>query len=56
MLSGPTCEALDCFVYALAAKSAVAIVPARRHTELGSRVALRAVVPTVIRSAWLNGY
>ena len=41
-------------VYALAARSAVAINPARRRQEVSSRVALPPIMPTVIRSAWLE--
>ena len=40
----------------LAARSAVAISPARRTAELSSRVALPPALPTVIRSAWLEGW
>lgn len=48
-------EALDTATYCLAARSAVAISPARRVAELSSRVALAPPMPSVIRSAWLTG-
>ena len=40
---------------ALAARSAVAISPARRTAELSSGIALAPPMPSVIRSAWLEG-
>lgn len=52
---GRLAESLDCFVYALAARSAVGANPARRRQEVASRVALKPQVPTTIRSAWLEG-
>ncbi|HWB49138.1 MAG TPA: terminase gpA endonuclease subunit [Stellaceae bacterium] len=50
---GKLAEALDCLVYCLCAKAAVAINAVRRQDELAGRP-VAPVMPTVIRSAWLE--
>lgn len=53
-LSGRRVEALDCAVYAMAARSLVPLNPERRADELSSKAAPKAP-PRVIRSKWLSG-
>ena len=45
-------EALDCLIYATAARSAITIQPDARDAEL--RQVVVAVVPSVIKSAWMG--
>jgi len=52
-LSGRRVEALDCAVYAVAARSLVNLDPERREIELSSAAA-PAPRPTTIRSKWLG--
>ena len=51
---GMRAEALDCVVYAFAARSLVAANLDRREEELASVAAIAPAVKTVIRSAWLG--
>jgi phage terminase large subunit GpA-like protein len=52
-LPGRMAEALDCCVYALAARALVGVPPARRQAELRGE-ALPAGLPSVVRSKWLD--
>jgi len=51
---GKRAEALDCVVYALAARALVGIAPERREAEVASVTTLPKP-PNVIRSKWLKG-
>jgi phage terminase large subunit GpA-like protein len=51
---GRLAEALDCTIYGLAARTLIATGAGRREAELRG-VTLPAIMPTVIRSAWLEG-
>jgi phage terminase large subunit GpA-like protein len=51
---GARAEALDCVVYAFAARSGVQIMLDQREAELHSATA-PASAPTVIRSRWMDG-
>lgn len=52
-LPGRMAEALDCLVYALAARALVGVPAARREAELRGE-AVPAALPAVIRSKWLE--
>jgi phage terminase large subunit GpA-like protein len=52
--AGRLAEALDCAIYTLAARSAVAVNPARRGAELASRIGLPPATPQIIRSTWMD--
>lgn len=52
-IPGRRAEALDCVVYAVAARGLVAATPDRRAGELSSPAAAP-VRPTVVRSAWMS--
>lgn len=53
-LSGRSAESLDATAYAFAARKLVNVALDRREAELSSRVALAPVMPTTIRSSWLE--
>lgn len=53
-LSGRSAEALDALAYAMAARKLVAVPLDRREAELAARTGLPPVMPTVIRSRWLD--
>lgn len=52
-IPGRAAEALDCLVYALAARHVLSVAPEHREAELATRSAA-ASRPTVYRSAWLG--
>lgn len=53
-IAGRRAEALDCFVYAMAARELVKLDLDRRETELASVAAPTSAMPAVIKSKWLG--
>ena len=53
-IAGRRAEALDCFVYAMAARELVKLDLDRRETELASAAAPTGALPAVIKSKWLG--
>lgn len=53
-IAGRRAEALDCFVYAMAARELVRLDLHRRETELSTEKMLAPQLATVIKSKWLN--
>lgn len=53
-IPGRRAEALDCVVYATAARELVKIDPNRREAELASRATPATSVPATIKSRWLS--
>lgn len=52
-ISGRRAEALDCTVYAVAARALVNIVPEMRRTELAQAESVKVVAKTVLQSNWM---
>lgn len=53
-IAGRRAEALDCFVYAMAARELVKLDLERRENELASVAAPTGAMPSVIKSKWLG--